>query len=70
MLLTHWDGVVSAWDLLRRQHEPVLVMQVCDEPLLAVTPHEGVRTDALSMDRNDIIVVGMCVHLNRTLQHI
>lgn len=50
MLLTHWDGVVSAWDLLRRQHEPVLVMQVCDEPLLAVAPHEGVRTDALSMD--------------------
>ncbi|KAJ0181519.1 hypothetical protein K1T71_002241 [Dendrolimus kikuchii] len=41
MLLTQWDGVIALWDLLRRQHEPVLTMQVCEEPLLRVKVHEA-----------------------------
>lgn len=49
MLLTHWDGVVSAWDLLRRQHEPVLTMQACQEPLLSVTAHDGVQAYSLRL---------------------
>ncbi|VVD01109.1 unnamed protein product [Leptidea sinapis] len=40
MLVTRWDGLLSAWDLLRRQHEPALTMHVCDEPLLTVKMHE------------------------------
>lgn len=30
------DGLLAAWDLLRRQHEPALTVQVCPEPLLRV----------------------------------
>lgn len=41
-MLTQWDGVIALWDLLRRQYEPVLTMQVCEEPLLRVKVHEGV----------------------------
>ncbi|CAG4991625.1 unnamed protein product [Colias eurytheme] len=41
MLVTQWNGLLATWDLLRRQHEPVLTMQVCEEPLLRVRMHEG-----------------------------
>ncbi|XP_047042151.1 dynein intermediate chain 3, ciliary-like [Helicoverpa zea] len=41
MMLTQYDGVLSVWDLLRRQHEPVLSMQVCDEPLVTLRTHEA-----------------------------
>ncbi|XP_022836289.1 dynein intermediate chain 2, axonemal-like, partial [Spodoptera litura] len=40
MLLTQYDGNLSIWDLLRRQHEPVLTMQVCEEPLVTVRSHD------------------------------
>lgn len=43
MMLTKWNGHLSVWDLLRRQHEPTVMMQVCEEPLLRVRAHEGVR---------------------------
>uniref|UniRef100_A0A2A4JH19 Uncharacterized protein n=1 Tax=Heliothis virescens TaxID=7102 RepID=A0A2A4JH19_HELVI len=46
MMLTQYDGVLSVWDLLRRQHEPVLSMQVCEEPLVALRTHEAVSTTA------------------------
>lgn len=42
MLLAQWNGVLAVWDLLRRQHEPALTMQVCEEPLLRMRMHEGV----------------------------
>ncbi|CAH0603561.1 unnamed protein product [Chrysodeixis includens] len=41
MMLTKWNGNLSVWDLLRRQHEPTIVMQVCEEPLVRVRAHEG-----------------------------
>ncbi|CAH1645243.1 unnamed protein product [Spodoptera littoralis] len=41
MLLTQYDGNLSIWDLLRRQHEPVLTMQVCEEPLVTVRSHDA-----------------------------
>ncbi|KAJ8725983.1 hypothetical protein PYW07_000681 [Mythimna separata] len=40
LLLVQYDGRLCLWDLLRRQHEPVLTVQVCDEPLLSVRAHE------------------------------
>lgn len=42
MLVMQWNGVLATWDLLRRQHEPVLTMQVCEEPLLRARIHDGV----------------------------
>ncbi|XP_026738422.1 dynein intermediate chain 2, axonemal-like isoform X2 [Trichoplusia ni] len=41
MLLTQYDGQLTVWDLLRRQHEPVVTMQVCEEPLVCVRTHEA-----------------------------
>lgn len=40
MVLAQWNGLLALWDLLRRQHAPVLTMQVCAEPLLRVRIHE------------------------------
>lgn len=44
MLVLQWNGVLAAWDLLRRQHEPALTAQLCEEPLLRVRMQEAVRT--------------------------
>lgn len=41
MLMCGIDGRISAWDLLRRQHEPVLTMQLPD-PLLRQSFHDQV----------------------------
>ncbi|KAJ8729777.1 hypothetical protein PYW08_001358 [Mythimna loreyi] len=41
LLLAQYDGQLHLWDLLRRQHEPVLTVQVCDEPLVSVRAHEA-----------------------------
>nr|XP_049708361.1 dynein intermediate chain 3, ciliary-like isoform X1 [Helicoverpa armigera] len=41
LMLCKWSGVLCMWDLLRRQHEPVLNMQVCDEALVYVRPHDA-----------------------------
>lgn len=42
MLVMQWNGMLATWDLLRRQHEPILTMQVCEEPLLRARIHDGV----------------------------
>lgn len=47
MLLTQWDGQLTVWDLLRRQHEPVVTMQVCEEPLTRVRAHEAVSNNII-----------------------
>lgn len=38
--LSRMDGVLDAWDLLQQQHEPLLSMKVCDEPILCIRSHE------------------------------
>ncbi|KOB62521.1 putative dynein intermediate chain 3, ciliary [Operophtera brumata] len=42
LALAQWNGLLALWDLLRRQHEPTLTMQVCEEPLLRLRMHEGI----------------------------
>lgn len=42
VLLAQCNGLLAVWDLLRRQHEAVLTMQVCEEPLLRLRMHEAV----------------------------
>lgn len=46
LLLCGKDGRISTWDLLRRQHEPVLTMQL-PEPLLRQEFHEQVWLHSL-----------------------
>ncbi|GBP14928.1 Dynein intermediate chain 2, axonemal [Eumeta japonica] len=41
ILLTQANGVLTLWDLLRRQYEPIVSIQVCEEPLMKVRAHEG-----------------------------
>lgn len=43
-MLAQSNGMLTMWDLLKRQHEPVLSVQVCDEPLAKVVAHEAVST--------------------------
>lgn len=40
IMLVQANGVLALWDVLRRQYEPVVTMQVCEEPLLQITPHD------------------------------
>ncbi|CAK1550175.1 unnamed protein product [Leptosia nina] len=57
MLVTQWNGLLATWDLLRRQHEPVLTMQVCEEPLLRVRMHEGGAFAACGSRKGNVYMV-------------
>ncbi|XP_059608059.1 dynein intermediate chain 3, ciliary-like [Phlebotomus argentipes] len=35
------DGVLDGWDLLLDQHEPVISVKLCDEPLISLVVHES-----------------------------
>ncbi|XP_035446046.1 dynein intermediate chain 3, ciliary [Spodoptera frugiperda] len=63
MLLTQYDGNLSVWDLLRRQHEPVLTMQVCEEPLLTVRPHDGGALLTCGSHKGNIYLVELSQNL-------
>lgn len=39
--ISRMDGVLDAWDLLQQQHEPLLSMKVCDEPILCIRSHDS-----------------------------
>ena len=47
MLLVQHNGQLCIWDILRCQYEPVLTVQVCDEPLVSVRAHESVSIYSL-----------------------
>ncbi|XP_063839163.1 dynein intermediate chain 3, ciliary-like [Ostrinia nubilalis] len=66
MLLTQWDGLVSAWDLLRRQHEPVLTMQACEEPLLRVTMQDAGSLAACGSRKGNIYMIEMSHSLTQS----
>lgn len=42
MLLAKANGMLTVWDLIKRQHAPVLTVQVCEEPLAKLAMHEAV----------------------------
>ncbi|XP_050361586.1 dynein axonemal intermediate chain 2-like [Nymphalis io] len=57
MLVLQWNGVLAMWDLLRRQHEPVLTMQVCEEPLLRVRMHEAGMLAACGSRKGNVYMI-------------
>ncbi|CAH0726408.1 unnamed protein product, partial [Brenthis ino] len=57
MLVMQWNGILATWDLLRRQHEPVLTMQVCEEPLLRVRMHDGGTFAACGSSKGNIYMI-------------
>ncbi|XP_072936986.1 dynein axonemal intermediate chain 2-like [Epargyreus clarus] len=57
MLVTQWDGVLAAWDLLRRQHVPALTAQLCEEPLLRVRMHEAGSLAACGSRKGNIYMI-------------
>ncbi|XP_026490548.2 dynein intermediate chain 3, ciliary-like [Vanessa tameamea] len=57
MLVLQWNGILATWDLLRRQHEPVLTMQVCEEPLLRVRMHEAGTLAACGSRKGNIYMI-------------
>ncbi|XP_059050189.1 dynein intermediate chain 3, ciliary-like [Achroia grisella] len=65
MLLAQWNGMIAIWDLLRRQHAPVLTMQVCEEPLLRVRVHEQGNMVACGSRKGNIYMI----ELSQTLTH-
>lgn len=64
-MLAQYDGRLCLWDWLRRHHEPLLTMQVCDAPLLAVRGHEAVSIS----DQVFILYHVYNIHCIKYLQH-
>ncbi|KAM3955366.1 LOW QUALITY PROTEIN: dynein intermediate chain 3, ciliary-like [Aphomia sociella] len=66
MLLTQWNGVIAIWDLLRRQHEPVLTMQVCEEPLLRLRFHEQGSMVACGSRKGNIYMIELSQNMTQS----
>lgn len=35
------DGVLDGWDLLMDQHDPIMSIKLCDQPLISISAHEN-----------------------------
>ncbi|XP_053602327.1 dynein intermediate chain 3, ciliary-like isoform X2 [Plodia interpunctella] len=66
MVMTQWNGMVTLWDLLRRQHEPVITMQVCEEPLLRVRLQEAGSLAAIGSQKGNIYMVELSQMLTQS----
>ncbi|XP_028026700.1 dynein intermediate chain 3, ciliary-like [Bombyx mandarina] len=66
MLLAQWNGTLATWDILRRQHEPVLTMHVCDEPLLRLKTHERGTLVACGSQKGSIFMVELSQTLTQS----
>ncbi|KPJ08451.1 Dynein intermediate chain 2, axonemal [Papilio machaon] len=66
MLLVQFNGVLTCWDLLRRQQRPVLSAQLCPEPLLSIRMHETGTLAACGSQLGNIYVVEMSHNLAQT----
>ncbi|CAG9567629.1 unnamed protein product [Danaus chrysippus] len=66
MTMMQWNGVMAIWDLLRRQHEPVLTMQICEEPLLRVRMHDGGTLAACGSKKGNVYMVELSQNLSQS----
>ncbi|CAG9136387.1 unnamed protein product [Plutella xylostella] len=57
IVLTQSNGALTCWDLLRKQHEPVLTTQVCREPLLRAAFHDNAQWVACGSERGDVYLM-------------
>ncbi|CAB3248003.1 unnamed protein product [Arctia plantaginis] len=69
IMLVQSNGVLALWDILRRQSRPVLTMQVCEEPLLKVSPHETGTFLACGSSKGNIYMVEVSSSLAQSARH-
>uniref|UniRef100_A0A2A4JFG7 Uncharacterized protein n=1 Tax=Heliothis virescens TaxID=7102 RepID=A0A2A4JFG7_HELVI len=69
LMLSKWNGVLCMWDLLLRQHEPVVTMQVCDEPLVNVRPHDAGALVASGSSTGNVYLMELSRNLVETDHH-
>ncbi|RVE44337.1 hypothetical protein evm_010999 [Chilo suppressalis] len=66
MLVVQWNGQLSAWDLLRRQHAPALTMQLCDDPLLRLANHDQGSLSACGSNSGNVYMVEVSHNLSQS----
>ncbi|KAJ8729776.1 hypothetical protein PYW08_001357 [Mythimna loreyi] len=69
MLLTQTNGILTLWDLLKRQHEPVLCVQVCEEPLAKVVTHDAGALVACGSQRGSVFLLELSSDLAASGKH-
>lgn len=63
------SGVFEAWDLLLDQHDPVLSMKLCDQPLISITAHESGELVAVGSAHGTMYLVELSPNLVRQLKN-
>ena len=63
------SGVFEAWDLLLDQHDPVLSMKLCDQPLISVAAHECGESVAAGALDGTMYLVELSQNLVRQLKN-
>lgn len=63
------SGVLEAWDLLLDQHDPVLSMKICDQPLISITAHESGESVAVGSQEGTMYLVELSPNLVRQLRN-
>ncbi|KAG6455160.1 dynein intermediate chain 3, ciliary [Manduca sexta] len=66
MLLAQGNGILAIWDLLRRQHEPSLTMQVCEESLLRLRMHEAGSLIACGSEKGNVYMAEVSQSLSQS----
>lgn len=63
------SGVFEAWDLLLDQHDPVLSMKICDQPLISITAHENGESVAVGAMNGTMYLIELSPNLSRQLKN-
>lgn len=63
------SGVLEAWDLLLDQHEPVLSMKICDEPLISIAAQETGQSVTVGSSVGTMYLVELTPNLVRQLKN-
>ncbi|BFZ17387.1 hypothetical protein BsWGS_20426 [Bradybaena similaris] len=62
--ITKMDGTLDIWDMLSKQNDPTLTLQVCDVPLFSVRAHETGKMVAAGADNGTTTLLelseGLC----------
>ncbi|CAB3231593.1 unnamed protein product [Arctia plantaginis] len=69
IMLVQANGVLALWDILRRQYEPVLTVQVCEEPLVQIKPHDLGSLIACGSVKGNIYMMEVSNSLAQSARH-
>lgn len=67
--LCRYSGVFEAWDLLLDQHDPVVSMKICDQPLISITAHESGDLVACGSAEGTMYLVELSPNLVRQMRN-